>query len=129
MDTQNVYIDMDGALATDDPQGQRKVDGSGMLRPGPGEPDLPVQPNFTRMKVTFEFKRQLEDPVVDANPKLSAEERKEQVPVFAFSSSLRRLITGRDMYTKPPLLYVRAVKRRLTFSTNSAINHGLTPLP
>ena len=79
INTENVYIDMKGTLASDDPRGQRKVDASGMLRSGPNEPKLPVEPDWSRMKVTLEFKRVVEDPVVDPNPKLSQEDKKGQV--------------------------------------------------
>lgn len=69
---------MNGMLATNDPESKRKVDASGMEKRKDGV-SLEIKPNWPRMKVTVEFKLVPEDPVVDADPKWTPEERKKQV--------------------------------------------------
>ncbi|KZV72405.1 hypothetical protein PENSPDRAFT_362900 [Peniophora sp. CONT] len=76
VNTENVCIDMNGTLSTKDPKSKRKVDASGMEKPASGK--LPVKPDFTRMKVAAEFKLLPQDPVVDADPEWTPEQRKEQ---------------------------------------------------
>lgn len=99
INTENVVINIDGSLAEDDPKNKLKVDASGMSKvPAPKKaPNIEqapqaktskpktdktssrIVPDWTRMRVTAEFKVEEEDPVVDQPEGMTDAERKLEV--------------------------------------------------